>query len=834
MKKAVIMAGGFGTRLRPLTNNLPKPMVPVCNIPMMEHIVHLLKKHSITDIISLLYFQPEKITSHFGNGSQFGVSMKYVEAAADYGTAGSVRNAHEHLGERFLIISGDVLTDFDISAALAYHEEKGAKATIVLTQAENPLQFGIVMTNDEGHITRFLEKPSWGEVFSDTINTGIYILEPEILDMIPYQKDFDFSKDLFPLMLKNGMPLFGYVASGYWQDIGNLEQYREAHNDVLKGKVQLEMQGERRDDSVIASTAVVHETARLKGVVIVGENTTIGPHAEVVNTVLGNDVTIAAGARVVNSILWNRVSVGEGAELYDDVVCNDTAIGRGATIAENVFIADHCVIGEGAELLSNIKLWPERSVESHAILSRSLVQEEKWLRELFSNARVTGISNIEMNPEFGAKFGAALGNAFGPNATLIASRDANLVSRMVKRAITAGLMSVGVHVNDLQLTPLPITRQALANGTEVAGFHVRQSPRNPKHIDIIVLNADGRDLPASRTKAIERLFFGEDIRRVRPDEVGRLHFPERTNEAYLSQYVNSLNVEAIAGRKFNIVVDYSYGMTSNVFPRILGELDCNAVTINGYVDSRKSSRDDDETSHAQEQLSKLITSLKYAPGFIIDPSSEKIWIVDEEGRWYSQIRLLSIMTKLVLETHRHREPYKIVVPISAPQEIELMAAEYNVDVLRIKNSHSAMMDTTQEPGVLFVGGTRGGFIFTDFFFASDGMFSIGKTLEMLATSGKTIAQINESIPERKLYNREVSCPWESKGTIMRKAMEYSEQMERQLIDGVKIFDNGRSVLLLPDRERAVFHVLAEADTDENAHRFAENYISLVEHWRDDH
>lgn len=827
------MAGGFGTRLRPLTNNLPKPMVPVCNAPMMEHIVHLLKKHSITDIVSLLYFQPEKITSHFGNGANFGISMKYVEATADYGTAGSVKNAYEYLDERFLIISGDVLTDFDISAALAYHEQQQAKATIVLTKAENPLQFGIVMTNEEGRITRFLEKPTWGEVFSDTINTGIYILEPDVLSLIPYQKDFDFSKDLFPLMLQNDMPLYGYVADGYWQDIGNLEQYREAHRDVLAGKVQLDIKGEKHGRSIVAATATVHETAKLKGVVVLGENTVVGPYAELTDTIVGNDVRIEAGAKVHNSILWNRIAVGERTELRDDVVCNDTSIGASVVVGENVFIADNCTIGDGAELLSNIKLWPERSVESHAILSRSLVQEEKWLRELFSNARVTGISNIEMNPEFGAKFGAALGNAFGPNATLIGSRDANVVSRMVKRAITAGLMSVGVHINDLQLTPLPITRQALAGGTEVAGFHVRQSPRNPNHIDIILLNADGRDLPSSRTKAIERLFFGEDIRRVRPDDVGRLQFPERTNEAYVSQYTNVLNVQAIAERKFNIVLDYSYGMTANVFPRVLAELNCNAVSINGYVDSRKLSRNDEETSHAQEQMSKLITSLGYAPGFIIDPSSEKIWIVDEEGKWYPQIRLLSIMVKLFVETHRHREPYKIAVPMSASREIDLIVEGHDVEVVRIKNSHGAMMDATLEPGMLFVGGTRGGFIFTDFFFASDGMFSVGKTLEMLATSGLSLVGINASIPVRALAHSEISCPWESKGTIMRRSMEYTDGMERQLVDGVKVFHGQNSVLLLPDRERAVFHVLGEADAEGEARQLADRYAVLVQNWRDE-
>ena len=174
------MAGGFGTRLKPLTINRPKPMVPVANRPIMEHIVELLRRHGITDLISILYFQPEHITSHFGDGSAFGVTMQYVTADADYGTAGAVRNADKLIGdEPVIVISGDVLTDFDLTAALREHQERGADATIALTSVDNPLAFGIVIVDrTTGRIVRFLEKPTWGEVFSDTINTGIYILEP--------------------------------------------------------------------------------------------------------------------------------------------------------------------------------------------------------------------------------------------------------------------------------------------------------------------------------------------------------------------------------------------------------------------------------------------------------------------------------------------------------------------------------------------------------------------------------------------------------------------------------------------------------------------------------
>jgi len=298
MRKAVIMAGGFGTRLRPLTMSIPKPMVPLANRPMMGHIVELLKKHGIRDVVSLLYFQPEHITSYFGDGSQAGITMQYMLAEADFGTAGSVKNAESFLDDTFVIISGDVLTDFDLSKAVAYHKEKGAMATILLTRVPQPLQYGIVMTDSEGRITRFLEKPSWGEVFSDTINTGIYILEPSVLDLIPAKTEFDFSKDLYPLMLKKDLPLYGYVADGYWKDIGNLNEYQLAHADVLAGRVHVNIPGERCDSSVCGNHLELAPSAHLSGLVALGDNVVIGDGARLTNCVIGDNCVIAVPAHV--------------------------------------------------------------------------------------------------------------------------------------------------------------------------------------------------------------------------------------------------------------------------------------------------------------------------------------------------------------------------------------------------------------------------------------------------------------------------------------------------------------------------------------------------------
>lgn len=828
MRKAVIMAGGFGTRLRPLTMSIPKPMVPLANRPMMGHIVELLKSHGIHDVLSVLYFQPEQITSYFGDGAAFDISMAYVTAQADYGTAGAVKNAQEHLRERFIIISGDVLTDFDISAAVAYHQAKGAMATILLTRVPQPLQYGIVMTDADGRITRFLEKPSWGEVFSDTINTGIYILEPEVLDLIPPQTEFDFSKDLYPLMLRNKLPLYGYIADGYWKDIGNLQEYQLAHADVLAGRVHVSIPGERCDSSYCAAGLDMAPTATLDGLVVMGEHVRIGSGARLYNCVVGNNVQIGAGAHLSNCVLWNNVDVGDGAVMSNDVLCNSVRIGAHAVVRDNVFIAEGCTIGDHATLVANIKLWPNKHVEQHATLTRSLVQEERWSKDLFTDARITGIANIDMNPEFGSKLGAALGMAVGGAVSLVASRDDDPVSRIMKRSITAGLMSVGATVSDLQTTSIPQTRQEMHSGRYVAGFHIRRSPRNPDETDIILFGKDGRDVPLSMTKSVERYFYGEDIRRVRHDKVGALRFPERSVETYVNQVLSMVDVDLIRRRTFKLLADYSHGLAATVLPSILGELNCRVLSMNSYVDAAHFA---DPLPAVLDESAVIMRSLGYEIGIKIDPGAEKIAVVDERGIWYTSLRLLTIVTKLFLDTHRHMEPYTIAIPVQATREIDDIAKDYNVQVLRIRNSHGAMMEATKDESVAFAGGTRGGFIFPKFLFAADGMFTACQLLEMMAKTGATLSELDRSLPKRYQSTVLVPCAWEHKGTVMRRAMEHSEDMDRQLIDGVKIFFDDRSVLLVPDKEGPNFVVTAEADEAERALQLRDDYAQRVASWQ---
>ncbi len=835
--KAIIMAGGFGTRLRPLTMHLPKPMVPLLNKPMMEHIVRLLKAHDFRDMISLLFFHPEAISSYFEDGSKFGINMNYVRAEADYGTAGSVRNATEqyNIKERIIIISGDVLTDFDLTDAIAYHEAKKAKATIILTRVKNPLQFGVVITGDDGKVERFLEKPSWGEVFSDTINTGIYILEPEVFELIPYKRDFDFSKDLFPMLLEQDAGLYGYIAPGYWRDIGNLGEYHEAHLDALGGRVKIDSEGIHQENAIIGEGSLV-EGVEFFGFNVIGKNVKIAPGVKLLNCVVGDDCVIHGGSRMDNSIFWDGVDIGERVNMSHTVLCSKTKIGADAMVHEHVFMGEGCEIGEGAEVMPYVKLWPQKKVDAGAILHTSLVWEERWTKGLFTNSRISGASNIEITPEFSAKVGASLGAMVGMGQRVVISRDSDPGSRVVSRALGSGLMSAGVNVADLEQTPIPLTRHILIGGRQSAGVHIRKNPNDKRRSDIIFFDSDGKDLTTSKGKTIERYFFGEDFQRAPYEKVGTIDFPAHTAEAYRKQFLGSIDTELISKAKFKIAIDYAHGIASTIFPNILGSLGVEVVSVNGYLEPTKLTRVQEEYDRSVVQLQSIVTSLGYDIGFILDAGGERISVINHQGSLFSNQRLLTLITKLFLESSKIKGEVvkKIAVPVSASVEVEIIAKEYGVEVVYTKNAHAAMMVASSKEDVSFVGGTLGGFIFPNYFFAVDGMYTASKILEMRAFIGKTLDEIASDLPIRYQTRRSTFCPQDQLGTVMRRAVEQTKHLPRILIDGIRfqpIEGSNAYVLIIPEKERPYCEILVDAETPEIAEMLSLQYSELVSEWR---
>ena len=364
--KAVILAGGEGTRLRPLTSNQPKPMMPLANRPMMEHVVRLLASHGFDDVVVTVAFLANQIRDYFGDGSDFGVRMRYATEETPLGTAGSVLNASEELDDTFLVISGDVLTDIDLGAIVKAHQDAGALASIALKRVENPLEFAIVITRPDGSIERFLEKPSWGEVFSDTANTGIYVLEPGIFDFIRADEVVDFAGDVFPAVLEKKLPLIGTVVDGYWEDVGTLEAYLRAHQDVLDRRVHVDIDGFRIGEGIwLGEDADVDPTARIEGPVVIGDNCRIEAGAHLREyTVLGTDVVVKSDAFVERAVCHDHVYVGPSARLRGCVIGRSTDLRAHARIEEGVVVGDECFVGEQAVINPGVKVYPFKTVEN--------------------------------------------------------------------------------------------------------------------------------------------------------------------------------------------------------------------------------------------------------------------------------------------------------------------------------------------------------------------------------------------------------------------------------------------------------------------------------------
>ncbi len=826
--QAVIMAGGFGTRLRPLTNNIPKPMIPMANRPMMEHIVDLVRAHGMTDLVTLLYFQPETIERHFGDGADFGVRMTYLTATEDYGTAGAVKFAAPRLEGPCLVISGDVLTDFDLTQAIAFHRAQGAIATVVLTRVENPLQYGLVITDDEGRITRFLEKPTWSEVFTDTVNTGIYILEPEALEFIPPRTEFDFSRDLFPLLMREGRPLYGYVATGYWRDVGDLIEYRLAHRDILAGAVKVNVPGSRvegMDRAIwLGEGSRVDFTAALRGAVLVGRHARVDANARITNSVIGDRCVIREGASISDSVLWGDVRVGRGAVLSENVVGTGSEVRARARLFEGALIADHCRIGEDSVVKADVKVWPQKVVEEGATLSTSLVWGSKWSRSLFGAYGVTGLANMEISPEFAAKLGACFGATLRERAIVRTSRDPHRASRMINRALICGFLSAGVDVHDLRVTPVPLVRYKMGAQGALAGIHVRRSPFDPELVDLKFFDERGLDISSNRERSIERLFFREDFRRAGVESVGRLSFPEYDVEYYLDGVRHFVDPAALQGRRPKMVIDYSYGSSSTVFPAILGDLGCEVIALNAYIDEGRLTKTDEEFRRALHQLSEIVRTLGADLGVLMDAGAEKIFLVDDKGDLVPDDLALCLVTLLVLRT---QPKGAIGVPITASSALDDLARAHGVPLVRTRLAPRALMETAARDDVVFVGDGMGGYIFSRFQPAFDGMLATAKLLEMLAHEGARLHELIRQIPQRFTVRDQVSCPWERKGAVMRRLLEATRHERVDLTDGVKVVRDDEWAVLYPDQDRAAFHLVAEAPSRARAETLAGAYRDLL-------
>ncbi len=823
------MAGGEGTRLRPMTANQPKPLLPVANRPIMEHVLRLLKKHGFEETVVTVQFLAALVRNYFGDGEDVGMSLQYATEEMPLGTAGSVKNAEDALKDSpFLVISGDALTDMDLTEMCRFHKENGALVTVGLTRVPDPLEFGIVIADEDGRIQRFLEKPTWGQVFSDTVNTGVYIMEPEVLAEVSSKESVDWSHDVFPKLMARGAPIFGYVSDKYWEDVGTLESYLKAQADVLSRKVDTDIAGFEVSPGVwIAEGADVDPDAVLKGPLVVGDYAKIEAGATVREySVIGANVVVKEGAFIHRAVVHNNVFVGQGTTLRGCVIGKNTDVMRLARIEEGAVIGDECVVEPEAYISAGVKVYPFKTIEAGAVVNTSVVWESRGQRTLFGQRGVSGLINVEVTPELCVRLASAYATMLRKGSTVTTSRDVSRAARTLKRAVQSALNASAINVMDLEALPLPVARFETGRGDYSGGIALRTTPGDSQSIDIIFLDERGAELSQAAQRRLERVFSRQEFRRAFPGEIAELSYPPRVVEWYTHELLRSVNLNGVRDADLKVVADCAGGTVSLVLPTLLGRIGVEVHTLNNRLDEVTPTQTVAQQRAGMQRLAEVVSSSRATFGVRFDPVGERIQLVDEKGALVSDERALLVVLDLVAAERRQG---RVALPVNTTRVAEQVCRFHGVQVTWTGTSQEALTTAAAADDVIFAADGRGGFVVPSFARTVDGIAAFVMLVGLVARTRLTLSQIDARIPQAHLLRRSIPTPWAAKGSVMRTVVEAAADQTVDTTDGVRVTDPDRGwVLVLPDPADAVTHLWAEGTDADNAQLLLDEWATVVE------
>lgn len=802
--KAMILAGGKGTRLRPLTIHSPKPMLPLLGKPCIEYGIELLREHGITEIGVTLQFLPDAVRNTFLDGEKQKVKLYYFEENEPLGTAGSVKNGESFLDETFIVLSGDALTDFSLADAVQFHKEKNALVTILLYQVDHPLEYGVVMTDEDGRVIRFLEKPTWSEVFSDWVNTGIYIIEPEVLQWIEPGVEFDFSKDLFPLLMEKGMPIYGYKASGYWSDIGNIDIYRQAQFDLLDGKVHLPLPGIEVEPGIWMEEGVrIDPSVKINPPVFIGKDVVVEKGAQLGGyTILGKGSVIGSYSNLERSILLEGVYLQRGVELNGAVIGKGVMVGEQVYAGEGSIIGDSCKIGRKSLIKAGVKIWPGKEISENVTLHTSLVWGKKSTRRLFGQEGIKGIANVEITPDFAGRVAAAYATLFKGGSTLLFSSSEEPFAALIKEAFILGARAAGLDTVDIGETIPAVLRYSIQEMKASGGIHVRIWDRE-NHGEILYLlieflDASGLPIDRGIERKIENAFFQEDYQRADVRRLGRASVASKMEEAYLEGMLDETPIEVIRDASFKVVASYDSPITNHLVGKLFERLHLPVITLTNLK------------GDGVQNLREAVRNNKADFGFFLSKDGENLTLITAEGKLIDRNLLYGLQ---MVTISQNRDHILFGIPVSAPSILENLAEALNIRLIRTKEERRAIMEAHQ--------GNR-------FYPLFDGVYTLLHLIEYMALRKATLTELIELIPHFHMAKEEAFCPWEEKGRVMRQFMEETKGKKVELLDGIKVYDEGGWVLILPDLEEPVFKVVSQARSEEDALRMAKRIRDQIE------
>jgi len=832
MIPAVIMAGGEGTRLRPLTTSLPKPLLPVLNRPMVEHTLRLLRRHGVTDAVMTVQFLASLVRSYMGDGSELGITLRYASEDVPLGTAGSVKNAEAELGHgSFLVLSGDAITDIDLSALVEHHRRAGAIVTVCLAQAANPVEFGGVVLDEVGRIVRLVEKPGWGQVVSDLVNTGIYVMEPEVLRRLAPRTQLDWSADVLPELVRSAEPVVGFVTDCYWEDVGTLDRYRSVHVDALEGRVALEVPGVEVSSGLWMSDGVdLSPDATIAGPVLLGRNVKIEPGAVIRGpTVIGDNVVVRRGAVLQRCVVHDNVYIGGQSAMHGAVVGRGVELQRAVRLDEGVVVGNDCVIEEEAVLGPGVRVFPAKTIEAGAVLRQSVIWESRGRRSVFGVSGVSGILNVEVTTELVVRLATAFASTLEKGSLVVTARDQSRGARSLKRAVIAALTTAAMDVQDLQLTPLPVARYHTA-AVAKAGVVVRTTPGEPESVDILLLDGQGFDIDEADRRAVDRVHVREEYRRAFPGEIGELSFAPHAVSTYVNHVVRALDLGNERTSGVRVVVDAGNGAAGLVLPSLLGAFSVDALLVNDQLDAERPVDTAEEVSAALDRLAELVRSTQAAFGVRLDRVGERIRLVDDRGHRVDDDRALLIMVDLVSAEARGGA---VALPVSATRVAQQVAAYHGTRIHWTGvGSDAFARASVSQPDLLLAGDGAGGFVIPSVAPTPDGLAAFARLVGLVAGTRLTLGEIDDRMPRSTVVRADVRTPWAAKGTVMREAAAVARQHAGATVDtteGIKVIEpDGSWCLMLPDPAEALVRLWAEGTEATDSERLLRFWTDVVE------
>ncbi len=771
--KAIILAGGEGSRLRPLSVNRPKPMVRLFDRPVLEHIVLYLKSHGIDQLCVTLQTMPYAIADYFEKGEMFGVHMEYRIEKEPLGTAGAGCACADFLSadEDFLVISGDAVLDLDIGPALEEHARRRAAATLVLHKnMANLLDYGLVMTDADHHITRFIEKPSWGQVFCDTVNTGLYILNAALLRKIPSGVFFDFARDLFPQMLRENVPLLGIAAAGYWCDMGDTEAYRKCAFDALSGKVKLSWNAPQVAEGVWSASKLPHDVTIQPPVYIgadvyLGHRSVIGPFA-----VIGARSMIGDRTVIQHSVV-DGLQTGQDCRINGAVACVGDVLRDGVTLKEGAVLGDHVVVGAHAVVCEDARVWPNKEIEAGDRVSGTLNVGYRRRGATFDGqGRVSGQINVDITPEYCLRLGVACGELSG--GTMGLSYTGGSGARMAALCLEAGLTASGGQMIGFDATTAAACAWMAQENAWPLTAHITQTAGR---LDLIFFEADGLPLGHLTARKMEGLVMRGEARLTSARTIHEARVITGVDEDYVSAAVGALENQEVTGAEPMAVSVTGHNEST--------ELLCRALTQAGFRVSREGG----------------------LPAFAVGREGFSLSVTDEAGVTRPFEQVLALMAALEWKDGQRT----LALPYGAPAVLEALADKYGGQLLRVGRDGAE---------------ARAGFSNQPIF--RDGLRAALYLARKMRAMGTTVSGLAENLTPFAVKTAEVGLLGD-RGEMMRHLAERYDERDPELIDGLRARVGGGWIHVAPLAGSRALRITGEAVNSEIAAELCDDFRRLV-------